>query len=370
MFGEFNIEINDDNLNESVKRIAIKYRKNWANIADKIKITSLSGGITNRLIACYLNDSKLNTSDTLLFRIYGKNTEKFISRSNEIETMILMKKHDLGPEFYAKFRNGICYEFLPGNILDNRLTDDEYIAGKIAESVAALHFVNFNAYVRESDLDSDEKIFIFPEIKNLLSLIENDYKSNMPDMTDEFIQRIPSKISLVQELESLKNYLTKYTAEKRSLIVFSHNDLLFGNIIYNENEDSIKFIDFEYGASNYQAYDISNHFNEFAGVDKPDYSLFPSREYQLKWLTIYLNSFYKKVNTFYANETDKQVNVDNQLVNDFYEEVRRFTLASHFMWAVWSLVQAQCSQLEFNFVNYSHIRFEQYFKRKHELNFQ
>lgn len=29
---------------------------------------------------------------------------------------------------------------------------------------------------------------------------------------------------------------------------------------------SVKFIDYEYAGYNYQAYDIGNHFNEFAGT--------------------------------------------------------------------------------------------------------
>ena len=33
----------------------------------------------------------------------------------------------------------------------------------------------------------------------------------------------------------------------------------------NENTDEVKFIDFEYADANYQAFDIANHFNEWAG---------------------------------------------------------------------------------------------------------
>lgn len=50
-----------------------------------------------------------------------------------------------------------------------------------------------------------------------------------------------------------------------SNVVFAHNDLLLGNVIYNEKEDTVTFIDFEYTAYNYQAFDIANHFAEFAG---------------------------------------------------------------------------------------------------------
>ena len=69
--------------------------------------------------------------------------------------------------------------------------------------------------------------------------------------------------------------------------VFSHNDLLLQNIVVTENQglillakpnfemchlralcllDRAFFIDYEYGAFNYEAYDIANHFNEWAGI--------------------------------------------------------------------------------------------------------
>lgn len=48
-------------------------------------------------------------------------------------------------------------------------------------------------------------------------------------------------------------------------IVFSHNDLLLGNVIWDKVAKKASFIDYEYGASNYQPYDIANHFNEFVG---------------------------------------------------------------------------------------------------------
>jgi ethanolamine kinase len=55
-----------------------------------------------------------------------------------------------------------------------------------------------------------------------------------------------------------------------SPIVFSHNDLLLNNIILQRdtggNPVNVAFIDYEYAMLNYQAFDIANHFIEFAGM--------------------------------------------------------------------------------------------------------
>jgi ethanolamine kinase len=74
---------------------------------------------------------------------------------------------------------------------------------------------------------------------------------------------LPSKEKLVSEFASLEKQLKLLD----SPLVFCHNDLLLGNIVHNEAKKSIAFIDYEYAAYNHQAFDIGNHFNEFAGKD-------------------------------------------------------------------------------------------------------
>ena len=65
-----------------------------------------------------------------------------------------------------------------------------------------------------------------------------------------------------KELEWLK----EKCEELKNPVVFCHNDLLLANILYDERNHSIRFIDLEYAGPNYQAYDIANHFCEFAGI--------------------------------------------------------------------------------------------------------
>jgi ethanolamine kinase len=90
-------------------------------------------------------------------------------------------------------------------------------------------------------------------------------------------------VDVCLQLHSLIQLLEKFD----SPVVFSHNDLLYGNIIYNENE--AHFIDYEYGCYTFRGFDIGNHFNEFAGFEC-DYSRYPTKEFQLKWFEWYLTS--------------------------------------------------------------------------------
>jgi thiamine kinase-like enzyme len=56
----------------------------------------------------------------------------------------------------------------------------------------------------------------------------------------------------------------------------------------NEDTNGITLIDFEYAANNYRAWDIANHFNEFAGFDFNIKKDFPCRERRLEFLRHYV----------------------------------------------------------------------------------
>lgn len=88
---------------------------------------------------------------------------------------------------------------------------------------------------------------------------------------------------------------------------------------------------------------ISNLFL-FAGVATVDYSLYPDKELQYKWLEIYLKEF----NRFKAGSgTPKEVVPKD--VEELYVQVNKFALASHLMWGLWALVQSEHSSIKFNF---------------------
>lgn len=90
------------------------------------------------------------------------------------------------------------------------------------------------------------------------SLINNWFCS---DFIFRYEQLIIPKPQIQKEVNLLKEKLSNIN----NPIVFAHNDLLLGNIIHTKTNNSVAFIDFEYAAPNYQAYDIGNHFVEFVG---------------------------------------------------------------------------------------------------------
>ncbi|XP_014810896.1 PREDICTED: ethanolamine kinase 1-like [Calidris pugnax] len=96
-----------------------------------------------------------------------------------------------------------------------------------------------------------------------------------------------------------------------------------------------------------------------AGVKEVDYRLYPSKETQLQWLRSYLQA-YKQL-----TQGDRGGSgVSEEELEALYVQVNKFSLASHFLWACWGLIQDKYSTIDFNFLRYAKLRFKQYFKMK------
>nr|XP_012805339.1 ethanolamine kinase 2 isoform X2 [Jaculus jaculus] len=259
---------------------------------EQVRTKRFTDGITNKLVACYVEE---DLRDCVLVRVYGERTELLVDRENEVRNFQLLRTHGCAPKLYCTFQNGLCYEYVQGVALGPE-------------------------HIREP---------------RLFSLSAD----------------VPKVEVLEQELSWLKSHLSQL----ESPVVFCHNDLLCKNIIYDSTKGHVRFIDYEYAGYNYQAFDIGNHFNEFAGVNEVDYRWYPARETQLQWLSLYL-------------QAQKGAAVTPREVERLYVQVNKFVLASHFFWALWALIQNQYSTINFDFLRYAVIRFNQYFKVKPQVS--
>ncbi|XP_075709845.1 ethanolamine kinase 2 isoform X2 [Rhinoderma darwinii] len=288
------ISVDEQNVIPGALSLIRELRPDWDLRHVQTKL--FTDGITNKLLACYLDTSM---KDAVLVRVYGKRTELFVDRKDEVTSFEMLRAHGCAPELYCTFQNGLCYEFMRGLALGPEHVCQPHILRRLAE--------------------------------------------------------IPSLKVLEQEL----NWLQKYLPTFESPIVLCHNDLLCKNVIYNEEEGHVRFIDYEYAGYNYQAYDIANHFNEFAGVSEPDYRLFPDRETQLEWLRHYLGAS-RRLKGEEGEAQDKEV-------DDLCIQVNQFVLASHYFWGLWALIQHRYSDIDFNFAQYAMLRFKQYFHVKPQV---
>lgn len=160
--------------------------------------------------------------------------------------------------------------------------------------------------------------------------------------------------SMAAEICLMKQLVEKHC---KSPLGFTHNDLLLANIIYNDDRTRVNFIDFEYGSYNYVYYDIGDHFTEFAGTDDVDHSLYPDEQLQKQWLAIYLQE-----RNLIMGAGDIPV-ADNE-IEMVRNEVNLFALCAHLFWAVWTLIQAEHSKIDFDYVYFGARRMAGYYENK------
>nr|KAF6452283.1 hypothetical protein HJG59_004661 [Molossus molossus] len=280
----------------------------------EVTLQLFTDGITNKLIGCYVGDTM---EDVVLVRIYGNKTELLVDRDEEVKSFRVLQAHGCAPQLYCTFNNGLCYEFIQGEALDPKHVCNPAIFRLIARQLAKIHAIHaHNGWIPKSNL--------WLKMRKYFSLIPTGFADE--DLNKRFLSDIPSSQILQEEMTWMKRILSNLG----SPVVLCHNDLLCKNIIYNEKQGDVQFIDYEY-----------------------------CRELQGQWLRSYLEA-YKEYKGFGTEVTEKEVEI-------LFIQVNQFALASHFFWGLWALIQAKYSTIDFDFLGYAVVRFNQYFKMKPEV---
>ncbi|KAJ4452105.1 hypothetical protein ANN_03621 [Periplaneta americana] len=297
-------------------------------------VTVFTGGITNQLVGCFHEDYP---DDVILVRVYGHKTDLLIDRHAETRNIKILHDAGYAPRLYATFVNGHAYEYVPGVILNTTSCRDPEIFPLVARMMALMHKVDDGA-------EAPREPSMWLKIRQFLDIMPLRFED--AEKQARFLELIPSKSTLEEEFSQLKEVLSNVG----SPIVFCHNDLLLANVIHNAKKKSVTFIDYEYSNYNYQAFDIGNHFAEFAGVSDVDYTAYPSPEFQRRWLRFYLETFRKSNSETSSDDVSDTVTEED--ISRLYVQVNKFALASHFKWAIWSLIQAEHSNIDFDFLGH------------------
>ncbi|KAJ2615967.1 hypothetical protein H4S08_001002 [Coemansia sp. RSA 1365] len=256
--------------------------------------------------------------------------------NKQLTNMAYLASQNMCPPLHARFQNGLVYGFIPGTVAKPEEMGNDLWAPLIAKQLADWHKV---------DLPGDHTPGLFTLFRNWLNDIPATYEDKR---ANDIYQNHFTLDMLHNELNEMQPLLVNV----KSPVVFAHNDLLSGNIIISESKDKVSFIDYEYAMYNYRGFDIANHFNEYAGFEC-DYSRYPDKAAQLRWFKVYLD---------HAN-----LDSSSEALEKMHKEVSVFQLASHYYWGVWALVQASISDIDFDYMDYARLRFEEYFKNKSQL---
>ncbi|XP_073100974.1 probable ethanolamine kinase isoform X2 [Elaeis guineensis] len=309
------------------------FRK-WSSLDNScFSIETVSGGITNLLLKVSVKEESGNDV-SLTVRLYGPNTDLVIDRKRELQAIPYLSAAGFGAKLLGIFKNGIIQSFINARTLSPSDMSNPKIAAEIAKQLYKFHQVDIPGS-REAQLWND--VFKFLEKAAVLQFDDNEKQAKYETIS---FKEICNEINALKELTDLLN----------APVVFAHNDLLSGNLMLNDEEGKLYFIDFEYGSYSYRGYDIANHFNEYAGFDC-DYNLYPEKNVQCHFFQNYLRP-------------DRPHEVPDKDLEALYIETNTFRLASHIYWALWALIQAKVSPIDFDYLCYFFLRYNEYKKEK------
>ncbi|XP_031593105.1 choline/ethanolamine kinase isoform X2 [Oreochromis aureus] len=289
----------------------------------------------------------------VLLRVYGAILQGVDSLVLESVMFAILAERALGPKLYGVFPLGRLEQYLPNTRMHTNQLSDPAISAEIATKLARFHnmVMPFNKKPK----------WLFGTIDKYMEQV-----MNISFVRDAHVKKYKKlmKLDLPAELRSLRALL----AATPSPVVFCHNDVQEGNILMLEDgkhssAERLMLIDFEYSSYNYRGFDFGNHFCEwmydYTYNEWPFYKAtpenYPTREQQLLFIRSYLAEQHK----------DTNVAVDQtQIEEDLIIEANRYALASHFLWGLWSIIQAKISKIEFGYMDYAQCRFDAYFKQK------
>ncbi|KAF5832967.1 kinase-like domain-containing protein [Dunaliella salina] len=250
-----------------IKRLCMNLLPGWTSLEpSSLQVEKMSGGISNLLVKVtppgFVAASNRNEQGLrpVAVKVFGDKTELLIDRDKELEMLLHLNRVGFGAKVMAVFGNGRIEEFMNAYTLTPEDMASPLFIPRIAQRLRQLHEIRMECQGGQQTL----------AVWHHLQLDDVDLEGMAAEV----------------------NELQRMCAAAASPVVFSHNDLLSGNILVlqephvNVHDSSqvdlrgpLQFIDFEYSAPSYRGFDLGNHFNEYAGFDC-DYSRYPGPEAQ------------------------------------------------------------------------------------------
>ncbi|KAG7940859.1 hypothetical protein I3843_16G007500 [Carya illinoinensis] len=331
----------EDRLPEELKKVLRSVAANWGDVMDDLEaleVIKLSGAMTNEVYQINWPAKNGGVVRKVLVRVYGEGVEVFFNRDDEIRTFEFISKQGKGPRLLGRFPDGRVEEFIHARTLSAADLRDPEISALIAAKMREFH--NLAVPDPKSSL-------IWDRMRNWLCVAKSLCSSH--DTQDFCLDTLGMEISMLE----------KELSQDYQEVRFCHNDLQYGNIMMDEETKSLTLIDYEYASYNPIAYDIANHFCEMAAnyhSQTPhvlDYSQYPDLEERQRFVHIYLSS---------AGNQPSDAKVEQ-----FVQDVERYTLANHLFWGLWGIISAYVNKINFDYKEYARQRFGQYWLRKPAL---
>lgn len=331
----------DPSSDDSIRLAACLVVNDVKDYPCNLKIQKISGGITNQLYR--VSGLSGGNNKAVLMRLFG--AEGMIDRNVENATYAALAREGLAPKYFGRFENGRIEQWLESCPLETQ--ELSTYSRAIATELGHLH-AHFQVPFHLIEYHDPTKPALWTDIHSWMKQALKATFHNKPRDSQRALADLELPL-VAKELEWLEQDVVPANAE----ICFCHNDVLAANILKLDNSGDIQLIDFEYGGINYKAFDIANHFNEYAGgtdTGIPDYNLIPTTLQQEEFCREYLK----------ASGSDLSLEI-------LLKQVCAFCMVNHIYWGLWGVNQAVTEGCEsFDYLLYASNRIAQYYKCKQE----
>uniref|UniRef100_A0A915A4F5 ethanolamine kinase n=1 Tax=Parascaris univalens TaxID=6257 RepID=A0A915A4F5_PARUN len=225
-FFDIALSLTDDvKLMAMAKEILSRLKPTWHD--ENIAFIFFTTGITNKVFCATSSTANdVEHDERVIFRVFGRNTERIIDRNAEVENWLRLAKVGCAAPILARFSNGIVCGYLDGEPLTTARVREQKIVTEICRSLAKMHMLE--------PIDRDNvKPILFQKTEDLLENFSAHFESSSKqEKFDAFF--LANNISLRSDYAKLQQLINPL----KTRIVFCHNDLLIQNILYDSNTGS------------------------------------------------------------------------------------------------------------------------------------
>ncbi|KAI8391830.1 kinase-like domain-containing protein [Radiomyces spectabilis] len=321
-----------DKLKSVVLELIATLFPDWAKGVTEYQLDRVSGALTNAVFFV-----SAPNRDRLLLRVYGIGCDQIVDRENELAWLARLSQLNVGPRLLATFGNGRFEEYMPSVTLTRDDIRDPDTSVLIAKGMRRLHAIS-KVYPPTSTDRLEIWVNVDKFYRVVLSILPELYRKNegwAKVLREYNIERLQHEIAQCKAITEAAN----------SPIVFAHNDTQPGNIL-RCHDGELVIVDFEYAGYNPRGFDIANHFCEWmydyhsdtpASMETENY---PTEEQQMRFLSAYVAEA-------------KAEHSDAPSVEALSKEVAVWVMAGHVLWGLWGLIQANQSEIDFDYFLYS-----------------
>lgn len=355
---------------ETIRIICMSKVPGWSVFTETdLIVDQLLEGLSNQLFKVHIAPSgqRKFPASTLcvLFRIFGKEVGAMIDAPLELKIFQTLASYQIAPKMYAHDVEWRIEEWHYAVALKTRLMRNPSILTQVSSSLGRLHKLS-----ARHDFPRDLRSMSPLTLQRMQSWGSSCEGAAAKQASEPEASRALEQLNL-PELLAEKAWLASFiVADDPHIkgsgldIVFSHLDLQENNIL--QTQYGLRLIDFEYAGMDFQALDIANYFCEctldYLSDKYPFYkqtnSDYPTEWEQRLFCSIYLSEY-----------LESTVMPEDLEVTRLLARVQRFTLVSHYMWTLWSILRAPCGVTynDFDFLHFGQARWDSYKRAKAEL---